>query len=590
VRAETRRLLGLAWPERAAIGAAALLGFATLGSGVGLMATSAYLIASAALHPPLGALQVAIVGVRFLGTSRGLLRYLDRLVSHDVALRLLARLRVFVYGALVPLAPARLQPHRSGDLVGRLVADVETLEGLYTSVVGPTLAAVLAAAVVAALLWPRGPWLAVAALAGLAAAGALLPLVAAPWGDAAGEAAVATRSGLEALVVDGVQGVGDLLAFDRGAAHVEAVEAASRSLVAQQGRQARASALGSALTTLASDLTVVAVLALAIRAAAAGSLPPVQIAVATLLALAAFEAVAGLPAAYQGLGAVRAAARRLFELTDTPPLVADPAEPRRLGDGAVLEVRDLAFTYPGEERPTLDGIRLEIARGRVVALVGPSGSGKSTLVSLLLRFWDAPPGSIRIDGNDVREAAADDVRARIACVAQRTRLFTGTIRDNLQLARPAATAEERADAARRAGLADFLASLPEGDLTWIGEEGLRLSGGERRRVALARAFLSDAPFLVLDEPTADLDAITERAVLETILAERARRGILLVTHRLVALESADEVVVLRGGRIVERGRFSELAAADGLLARMLGSQRRAAAIAGLEREAAESRS
>jgi ABC-type multidrug transport system fused ATPase/permease subunit len=222
----------------------------------------------------------------------------------------------------------------------------------------------------------------------------------------------------------------------------------------------------------------------------------------------------------------------------------------------------------------------------VVALVGPSGSGKSTLVSLLLRFWDAPPGSIRIDGRDVREAAADDVRARIACVTQRTRLFTGTIRDNLRLGRPAATADERAQAARRARLADFLAALPEGDLTWIGEEGLRLSGGERRRVALARAFVSDAPFLVLDEPTADLDAITERAVLEAILAARAGRGILLVTHRLVALESVDEVVVLQGGRVVERGRFTELAAVDGVLARMLRSQRKAAALAGLETEAA----
>src|SRR5262249_28006507 len=254
-----------------------------------------------------------------------------------------------------------------------------------------------------------------------------------------------------------------------------------------------------------------------------------------------------------------------------------------------LEVRALRFTYPGDERPTLDGVSLEIARGRVVALVGPSGSGKSTLVSLLLRFWDAPPGSIRIDGRDVREAAADDVRARIASVAQRTRLFTGTIRDNLLLARPAATADERADAVRRAGLAAFLASLPEGDLTWIGEEGLRLSGGERRRLAVARALLGDAPFLVLDEPTADLDAITERAVLETILAERARRGVLLVTHRLVALERVDEVVVLRGGRVVERGRFAELAARDGLLARMLRSQRRAAALAGLEAEGAGGR-
>ena len=358
------------------------------------------------------------------------------------------------------------------------------------------------------------------------------------------------------------------------------MEDESRGLAAEQLRQAGAAALGSALTLLAADLSTVAVLALAIAGVSAGTLDRVQLAVAALLTLAAFEAVAGLPAAYQGLGATRAAARRLFELTDAPPAVAEPRRPAPVGDGRVLEVRDLAFAYP---TPTatglaLDGVGLRLERGRLVAIVGPSGSGKSTLAALLLRFWSAPPGTLFIDGQDVGGCAGDLVRARIAFVAQRTHLFTGTIRENLLLARPAATPDDVAAVAARAGLSAFLAALPEGDRTWIGEEGVRLSGGERQRVAVARALLKDAPFLVLDEPTANLDALTERDVLAAVLAERARRGVLLITHRLAGLEPADEILVLDRGRVAERGTFTALKARPGPFARMLAAQRSSGAI------------
>lgn len=571
---ELRRLLALAWPQRRRVALAVALSAATVGSGIGLMATSSWLISKAALHPSIAVLAVAIVGVRFFGLSRGVLRYLERLVSHDVTLRLLARLRPFVYRALEPLAPARLLAARSGDLLGRLVADVETLENVFIRVLGPSLSALAVALLTAALLLPRGAALSLAALGGLALGGVLVPRLSWKLGLQPGGRFIDTRAELHARLVDGVQGVAELLAFDCGERHVAEVERLSGRGAAEQVRLAQASALGGALTTLCAELTTLLVLALAIGQVRAGLLDGVELALVSLVTLAAFEAVAALPAGYPSLGATRVAARRLFELVDARPAVADPAAPAPAGPGRRLEARGLRFAY--EDGPALlDGIDLVLEPGRLLAVVGPSGSGKSTLAHLLLRFRDVGDGMLRLDGRDVRTLAADDVRARMAFAAQRTHLFAGTLGDNLRLARPEASGAEMAEAARRARLHDFALALPEGYDTWVGEQGLRLSGGERQRLALARAFLKDAPLLVLDEPTAHLDALTERAVLAEIGRARRAQGVLLITHRLVGLEAADEILVLAGGRVVERGTWSTLAQAGGTFARLLALQRSA---------------
>jgi ABC-type transport system involved in cytochrome bd biosynthesis fused ATPase/permease subunit len=243
-----------------------------------------------------------------------------------------------------------------------------------------------------------------------------------------------------------------------------------------------------------------------------------------------------------------------------------------------LEARDLRFTYPGEPHPALDGVSLRLEPGRRVAVVGPSGSGKSTLVHLLLRFWDVPPGSLLLDGGDARAWPSDRVRGAIAFAAQRAHLFTGTLRENLALAAPAATEAELRAVLATVRLDGLVARRPEGLDTWIGEQGLQLSGGERQRLALARALLKDAPFLLLDEPTAHLDALTEREVMREIVRAGEGRATLLVTHRIVSLEAFDEVLVLERGRVAERGRARDLARSGGTFARLLALQRSTAAL------------
>jgi ATP-binding cassette subfamily C protein CydC len=539
------------------------------------MGTSAWLLSKAALHPSIAALSVAVVGVRAFGVSRATLRYLERLVSHDVTLRLLARLRVVAYRALVPLAPAGLADHRGGDLLGRAIEDVAALEGLYVRVLGPTLVAVAVAVLLGLALLPFGGGLATAAVAGFVVSGTAAPWLARRRGLAPGRRLADLRGELSARLVDGVQGQAELLAFDREASHASSVAALSRAMVEEQKRLARASALGGALAGLGADLTAVAVLALAVAAVRSGTLDGVEIAVVGLMTLAAFEAVAALPAAWQGAGAMRESARRLFELVDRPPAVPEPSVPAAgaVTPPRVLEARELRFTYPGETRLALDGVSLRLEPGRRVAVVGPSGSGKSTLVHLLLRFWDAPPESLFLDGGDARAWPSDRVRASLAFAAQRAHLFTGTLRENLALAAPRAGDPELLAALDAVRLGELVARLPRGLDTWIGEQGHRLSGGERQRLALARALVRDAPFLLLDEPTAHLDAVTEREVMREIVRAGEGRATLLVTHRLVSLDVFDEVLVLDRGRVVERGRAADLAGAGGTFARLLALQR-----------------
>jgi thiol reductant ABC exporter CydC subunit len=577
------RLAGLLRPERPRVAAAVSLQVLTIAAGVGLMATSAWLLSKAALHPSIAALSVAIVGVRAFGIARAVVRYLERLVSHDVTLRLLARLRLTLFRALAPLAPAGLLGRRGGDLLGRLLEDVGTLENLHARLVGPSLAAVAVAALVAGLVAWFLPALALVALGGLALGGVAAPRLAARLGDAPGRRLVERRGELLAGLVDGVRGVSDLLAFGREADHARALASLSREAVADQRRLVRASALGGSLATLAADLTAVAALALAIPAVTSGRLDGVQLATVALVVLAAFEAVAPLPSAWHGLTAMRAAASRLFEVLDAPAPVADPsgsgaADPSApavnpVAGAPLLELRDLRFTYPGEARPALDGVSLRLERGRRVALVGASGAGKSTLVQLLLRFWEAPRGAIRLEGHDLADWPSDRARARIAYAAQRAHVFTGSLRENLRLGRPDALETELLDVLRRVRLDPLVERLPGGLDGWIGADGQALSGGERQRLALARALLREAPLLVLDEPFAHLDALTERALLDELLRAGEGRATLLVTHRLVSLESFDEVLVLERGRVAERGRAAGLLVRDGALARLMALQR-----------------
>ena len=561
--AEMLRLARWLGPQGARMSGAALLQAATVAAGVFLMGTSAYLISAAALHPSIAVLQLSIVGVRFFGIARGVLRYLERLVSHDATLRILSRLRVSIYESLEPLAPARLAMRQSGDVLARLVGDVETLQHVYVRVAGPSLAAIAVVALLAVLLSRYDLLLAAVGIAGFAFAGLFVPWLAWRLGNEPGERVVLQQADLQGRIVDSVQGVAELVAFNRQQAQREIVRQTTAALGKAQLESTRASALGGALTGLSADLTALGVLVAAFTLIPDGRLEPVYAAVVTLLTLAAFEAASGLPSAFESLGAVRAAARRVFDLLDASPVVREPAAAIPPPAALSLAVRHLTFSYPDTATPALRDVSFTVAPGAPVAIVGASGSGKSTLAHLIARFWDVSDGSIFLDDCDVRRLRSDDVRARVAMVPQRTHLFAATIRENLHLADPAAGDGQLMEALRRARLDAFVHRLPHGLNTWIGEQGLQLSGGERQRLALARAFLKPAPILVLDEPTSHLDPDTEREILEEVVQTGRDRSVLLITHLLAGLQPMAEILVLHEGAVVERGRYGELMARDG---------------------------
>lgn len=562
------RLTRLIAPYAPRMGLALLAGFATIVSSIGLMATAAHLIASAAYHPPLAALQVAIVGVRFFGIARGVLRYLERYLSHQVTLRLLAHLRVWFYRALEPLAPARLLHYRSGDLLSRIVSDIETLEHFYLRVLAPPGVALLCAALIGVFVVRYDAAATAVVLAFLLATGALLPVATRLLSRSPERQLADARASLAAALVDTIQGLADLLAFNRTAEQLARLMQLNGHLIQIQARIVRLAALNDALGGLLAHMAAAALLIVTVPLVREGRLDGVSLAVLLLATLASFEAVAPLPGAFQQLENNLAAARRLFEVIDATPAVQDVTTTSPQPADYSLEVEALRFRYAPDAPFVLDGITFRVPTGGRVAIVGASGSGKTTLVNLLLRFWEYTEGSIRLGGHELRAYRAEDVRRLIGVVAQHTHLFNGTLRENLLLARPEADEAALWHVLEMSQLADFVRALPEGLETWIGEQGVRLSGGERQRLAMARVLLRNTPILILDEPTANLDTLTERALWHALESLMHGRTSIVITHRLVALEGMDEVLVFQAGRIVERGGHSELLEHDTLYRRM----------------------
>ena len=568
-------LLGFLRGHEPLVAISVLLGALTIGANVSLLGTSAWLIAAAALQPPLGSLYVAIVGVRFFGIARAAFRYAERLVSHDVTFRVLARLRVWLYRQLEPLFPALLVTHRTGDLLARIVGDVEVLENFYVRLLAPVLVAGATAAGVGLFLAGYGSELAAVFLGCFVAAGGILPLWMRRLGREPAREVVARRSHLSSLLVDGILGLADLLAYGRAGEHARQLAQADAAYGRAQQHLARLSAFHTGLGTLLTNLALWGIVVLAIPSVAAGRIEGVMLGALGLLTLAAFEAATPLPQAAQTWESVRTAAGRLLELAHTPPPVREPAQPTPLPREASLEVEGLTFTYPGATRPALEGVSFQVPVGKKVAIVGPSGAGKSTLAHLLLRFWDPERGEIRLGGVPLKALPSEAVRSFFAVVPQRVEVFSATLRENLLLARPEATPEELAEAVRAAGLEEVVARLPQGYDTYLGERGGQLSAGERQRVAIAQAVLRlrEAPILLVDEPTAHLDPATEREVVASLLRLAQGRTVVWISHRLVGMEGMDEILALEGGRIVERGTHAELLARGGLYRRLWDLQR-----------------
>ncbi len=564
-----RRFAPLLTPYRSKVALSLALGAATILASIGLMSASNALIARAALHPSIETLSLVVIAVRFFGLSRAGLRYAERLVSHDLTFHILARLRVWVYAHLEPLAPGVWLRHRSGDLLSRLTADVDTLQNAYLRALAPTVVAVIVCTTFSIWLALFDVTLMLAALSSLLFCGVIVPLVMKRVSTGLAARQLKLRATLAAGLVDQVQGLPDLLAMNAEATSQARIERLNARLAWQQRRQAGITSLHIAFVSGGSWVGMFAVLALAIPLVHAGTIAGVDVAMLAVGTLAAFEAVNNLGPAWANLEASTQASARLLELTDAKPAVVDPTSPLEKPSDATLTFEDVRFAYPGSDAPVLENLSFTLKPGQRLAIVGPSGAGKSTVVRLISRFFDPASGRITLGGQPLNAYRQDDARAMVSVVSQDAHVLNTTIRANLLVANPDASDAELETALERARLLDTVRSLPDGLDTWVGELGVRLSGGERQRLVLARAFLKNAPILVLDEATANLDSRTESDLLEVVRELAHKRAVLTITHRLIGLEQHDEIIVLDGGRVLERGTHAQLVRSRGWYARML---------------------
>ena len=543
--ATLRTLLKLANAPRRRLALAAVLGALTVAFGVGLMSTAGYLISRAAERPAVLSLMVAIVAVQFFGLGRPILRYLERLSSHDLALRVLGRVRLRFFARIEPLAPAELDSYREGDLVTRMVADVDAIQNLYLRGLGPPLVALLAGAISVGAAAAVAPAAGLVLAAGLLAGGLGVPALSGLMGRRSGRRQAGARGELAAELVELLRGAPEVVAFGAEQSGLARVHAADRALVKLARRDALATGVGDGLGLVVAGATTAGVLAVAVTASHAGRLDRVLIAALALLAVASFEGVAPLAAAARELSATLAAGRRILELTGRAARVRDPAAaaPAPAWPFAVA-LDGVRARYPGQPRPALEGLSLRLDPGDRVALLGASGAGKTTVTNLLLRFLDPELGSVTIAGRDLREYRQADVRRAISVAGQESHLFTASIRANVRLARPDASDWEVEQVLRRARIWEWASRLPDGLDTLVGEQGRELSGGQRQRIVLARALLADAPVLVLDEPTAHLDPATATELMRDVFAAAGERTVLLITHRSEGLELVDRELVL----------------------------------------------
>ena len=549
VRGSLRRVLADRATPSARLALAGVLGLASAAATIGLLAGSGYVVGRAALRPGLGAIAGILAAVEVLAFLRGPLRYAERLVGHDAALRALTHWRVWLYDRLSPRVPAALAGWRSGDLLARAIDDVDALQDLYLRTLLPVAIAAGAAVVGTVVVGVILPWAALAL--GLPLALALVVPAALSWRRSGDDEMAELAGALSAQVVDALEGTPELLAFGADGAALGAIEELGRRADALERQHARLASGCALVIALCLAVAVTGVLALGVAAVHAHHLGQVMVAVLPLAALATFEMVPGVPVAVARALGVRASADRLFGLEEVPVPVVDPARPQDLAPG-VPEVTfaDASLRYDAGLPRALDDVSLHVPAGGRVAVTGSSGAGKSSLVTALLRYWPLESGSLGLGGTDVTLLAQRDARAACALADQRAQLFAGTLRANLTLARPDASDDEIDRALAAAQLRDWVATLPDALDTPVGEEGVALSGGERRRVAVARALLAAGPVLVLDEPTSGLDPELADRLVQAVFESAGERSVLLVTHRASEAARCETTIALEAGQVV----------------------------------------
>ncbi|MDI1289303.1 MAG: thiol reductant ABC exporter subunit CydC [bacterium] len=551
--------------QRRELAVAGLLGAIASASAVALLGASGWLISRAAEMPPVLLLGVAAVLVRTFALSRAVFRYAERLVGHDAAFRGLTGLRVTVYEHLERLAPAGLAAFGRGDLLSRLVADVDAALDLPLRVILPWAQAILVSAATVlflAFLLP-GAGLVVGLLAVCALA--VIPWIVARAASSAEARLAPARADVAAAVVQVLDATADIAAFGAASSASSHVRDLDDRLTRLNSRESFALGLGGGLTILVQGVAVSASLGLGVVAVSSGRLEPVWLAVAALLPLALFDVLGGLPSSALAYQRLRGSAKRLAEVELASAPIIDPMDPVALParfEGVELHEVSASWPTAAAGSSTLRGVSLRVARGERVGIVGPSGAGKSTLAAVMMGFLPYD-GIVTVSGVDARGVAGDDLRDSIGLLSQQAHMFDTTIADNVRLGNPSASDDEVADALATAQLTAWIDTLPNGTDTQVGVAGIAVSGGERQRLALARLLLARRPFVILDEPTEHLDAATAAALAVTLADALRGSTVLIVTHRLADLVDVDRIIELQDGAVTATGSHEELFRAGG---------------------------
>ncbi len=574
-----RRLLDILRPLYWVMAISIIARILNLLAGAALLAIGVYAVARAALAEPL-ALETVVVTLVTLALFKGIVRYVEQYTGHYVAFHLLAQLRYQFYSALEPQAPAGLQRLRSGDAVSRVIADIDRIEPFYAHTIAPFFAAIITPLTLLLILGLYDIALVLGLLPFLLLIGVVAPWIAYRASCSPAAKARIAAGELSALLTDSFQGMREVLAFNYGERRRALLRAAGERLRNAQKELVRTGAVQNGAIEAFMAGGVLTLLAISAWLVQSNALAVSDVPVVMALGWMAFQPLLGVSGVINDFNGAMASAERLFTLMDQPPVVREPAHPRPFPVNQPLHLRfeHVSFCYPQESeeksvQPALDNVTFEIPFGRSIAIVGRSGAGKSTLLALLLRFWDPTAGRITLNGIDIRELSLTALRDHIAVVSQNAHVFNTSIRENIRLGNPSATEQEIIAAARTARLHDFVMTLPHGYDTPVGELGNRFSGGQRQRLALARALLKHAPILVLDEATANLDPETEHAIQDALRETAEERTTIIIAHRLSAVRMADEILVLDNGRLVERGTHDDLLMRNGAYAHLFAQQR-----------------
>lgn len=542
-----------------------VLAIVTLLASIGLLTLSGWFLSASAVVGVAGIYSfnymLPAAGVRGAAIIRTAARYFERLVSHDATFRVLQHLRVATFSKLLPLSPAGLARFRQGELLNRIVADVDTLDHLYLRVISPLVGALVVILVVTIGLSVLDVTLALTLGGIMLATLLLLPPLFYRAGKPTGEQITQLRGQYRQQLTSWLQGQAELMLFNASDRYRKQMEKTEQRWQEAQRRQAELTALSQALMLLIGGIAVIAMLWMASEGVGGNSQPGALIALFVFCALAAFEALAPVTGAFQHLGQVIASARRITQITEQQPEVTFSQQAPQSFSQVALTLNEVTFSYPQQSAPALKDISLQVAAGEHIAILGRTGCGKSTLLQLLTRAWDPANGQIQLNGQPLSELSETTLRQAMSVVPQRVHLFSATLRDNLLLAAPQVSDARLADILARVGLEKLLED--SGLNSWLGEGGRQLSGGELRRLAIARALLHDAPLMLLDEPTEGLDATTESQILDLLSEVMRDKTVLIVTHRLRGLARFNQIIVMDNGQIIEQGSHAELLAKQG---------------------------